>query len=97
MIFSFIFIFYNNLAKNIYLIGEKENVYPYIAKCKYLFLNDREQIERYLYAAITLNTQVISKCRYSDDKIELGNNYGYIISSNQKKQQEEIINILNNK
>ena len=87
----------NNLDDIIYLLGKKENVYPYINNCKYLMLTSKDDLDKYLYPSIILNTQVISKCRYSDDIIEIGKNYGYIISNNLKQQKEEIINILQQK
>lgn len=85
----------NKLEKNIFLIGKKKNVYPYIEKCKYIFLFTKEQIEKYLYASLTLNTQVISKCSYTDNKIKLGETFGYIISSNINKQKDELLLIFN--
>lgn len=85
----------NNLQDTIYLLGEKDNVYPYINKCKYILLNTKDDLDKYLYPSIIFNTQVIAQCRYSDDIINLGKNYGYLISNNYQKNKEELKKILN--
>lgn len=86
----------NDLQNTIYLLGKKENVYPYIEKCKFIILNSKEELDKYLYSNIILRTQPISKCRYTDDIINIGKNCGYLISI-KKKINEEMIEILTNK
>lgn len=87
----------NKLEDTIHLLGNKENTYPYIEKCKYILLKSKEELDKYLIPCQVLKTQVITDCRYSDDNITLGEDFGYLISKNKNKQQEDILTILTTK
>jgi len=87
----------NKLEDTIHLLGNKENTYPYIEKCKYILLKSKEELDKYLIPCLVLKTQIITTCRYSDDTINIGDNYGFIISNNLNKQKEDFINVINNK
>ena len=78
----------NYLQDVIFLLGKKDNVYPYINKCKYILLNTKQDLDKYLYPSIVLKTQVISLCRYSDDIINVGENYGFIVSDINKLKEK---------
>ena len=84
----------NNLQENIYLLGNKKNVYPYIKKSHYVITNKDNLLN---IESIMLKTEVISTTKISDGYFELGTNYGFLISKQYNKMKEEIKRILTNK
>lgn len=88
----------NNLCSNVFLLGKKQNPYPYIKKCDYLILTSNyEGYPLVVTEALILKKQVISTVKVSDDTMELGKDYGYVVSKEYLKFKEEVVNILRNK
>lgn len=85
------------LSKYIKLVGEKINPYPYISNADYIILtSDYEGFPVIYNEAIILNKKIITTINVSDDYIVIPNNFGYIVSKDEKEMSEQINEILNN-
>lgn len=76
-------------SKNIKLLGKKVNPYPYINMADYVILtSDYEGFPVVYMEAITLNKPIITTINVSDDFIDIKDNYGVIISKDEKMIDE---------
>lgn len=86
----------NKLQENVFFLGTKKNIYPYIKKCNYLTLIGKFEDNPLLaMETLLLKTQIFSTMNFSDDVID--NDYIFAISKQFNKMKEEIKNILLNK
>ena len=88
----------NKLENFITLLGQKINPYPYIKKCDYLLLTSNYEGYPVIFnEANTLEKDIISTIKISDEYTSIGDNFGYLISSNYKETLKELEDILINK
>ena len=88
----------NNLEKEVVLLGQKTNPYPYIKGCDYLLLTSNYEGYPVIFnEGIVLNKNIISTIKISDDYTEIGNNFGFLIPKNLDETIKSISNIINNK
>ena len=88
----------NNLEKEVVLLGQKTNPYPYIKGCDYLLLTSNYEGYPVIFnEGIVLNKNIISTIKISDDYTEIGNNFGFLIPKNLDETVKSISNIINNK
>lgn len=72
-------------SKNIKLLGKRVNPYPYIKMADYIILtSDYEGFPVVYMEAMTLNKPIITTINVSDDFIDIKDNYGVIISKDEK-------------
>ncbi|MBR4618806.1 MAG: glycosyltransferase [Bacilli bacterium] len=84
-----------NLNNRIVFLGQKNNPYNYLNQADYLILtSDYEGFPVTFLEAIVLNKKIITTIDVSDEIIQIGKNYGYIISKDENKMIEEVKNIL---
>lgn len=86
----------NKLEKHIELLGQIINPYPYIKDCDYLLLTSYYEGYPVVFnESIVLKKDVISTLKRSDEYIEIGKNFGFLITK--ENYIKEIDNILKNK
>ena len=84
------------LNKRITFYGKKENPYPYLRQADYLILtSDYEGFPVTYLEAIVLNKGIITTVDVSDDQINIGKDFAYIVSKEQTKMVKEVQKILN--
>ncbi len=77
-------------------LGRKINPYPYMLQADFIILtSDYEGFPVVYLEAIILNKNIITTIAVSDEYIRIGQNYGYIISKDEKKAVKEVKTILN--
>lgn len=85
----------NKLNKYVKLLGYKENPYPYIKNCDYILLTSNyEGFPVIFNEALVLKKTVISTIKISDDTINIGDNFGILVSNNINKLVEEMKEII---
>lgn len=85
----------NKLNKYVKLLGYKENPYPYIKNCDYILLTSNyEGFPVIFNEALVLKKTVISTLKISDDTINIGDNFGILVSNNINKLVEEMKEII---
>lgn len=85
----------NGLTTRISFLGKKENPYPYMKQADYIILtSDYEGFPVTYLEAITLNKPIITTINVSDDKINIGKDYAYIIPRDEKEMVTEVQKIL---
>lgn len=85
----------NKLSDRVKFVGKKNNPYPYIKECDYFVLtSDYEGFPVTYLEAIALEKPIITTIDVSDDKINIGKDYGYIVSKDENKMVDEIESIL---
>ncbi|MBO5138424.1 MAG: O-antigen ligase family protein [Bacilli bacterium] len=85
------------LCSRVNFVGKQSNPYPYIAMSDYLILTSvYEGFPVTFLEAIVLHKPIISTIDVSDDSINIGRDYGYIISSDDDIMIDDVRNILNN-
>lgn len=83
------------LEKNIFLLGQKSNPYPYFKLSDYIILtSDYEGFPVIYGEAITLKKPIITTIDVSDEFISISNNYGYICKKDEKDIANTIINVV---
>ena len=83
------------LNKRITFYGKKENPYPYLRQADYLILtSDYEGFPVTYLEAIVLNKGIITTVDVSDDQINIGKDFAYIVSKEQTKMVKEVQKIL---
>ena len=83
-----------HLEKNIKMLGLKSNPYPYIKLSDYITItSDHEGFPVTFLEALVLDKKIISTIEVSDENIDI-KNFGYIVSKNQDKFNEEVYKIL---
>ena len=88
----------NNLSSDVTFFGKKENPYPYMLKGDYIILtSDYEGFPVTYLEAITLNKPIITTIDVSDDKIDIGKDYAYIVSKQQEQMIKEVEKAINEK
>ena len=88
----------NKLQDKITFFGKKENPYPYMLKADYIILtSDYEGFPVTYLEAITLNKPIITTIDVSDDKLDIGKDFAFIISKDEKKMVKEVEKILTEK
>lgn len=71
----------NKLNNIIFLLGQKENPYPYIKKCNYILLTSNYEGYPVIFnEAIALKKDIISTIKISDNYTCIGDNFGFLIS-----------------
>lgn len=89
------FVIKNKLSNRVVFLGKKENPYPYMQQADYIILTSEYEGFPVVYLeSIVLNKKLITTIPVSDDILTIGNNYGYVISKNEKQMIEEVKNIL---
>lgn len=85
----------NGLITKVSFLGKKENPYPYMKQADYIILtSDYEGFPVTYLEAITLNKPIITTINVSDDKINIGKDYAYIIPKDEKEMVTEVQKIL---
>ena len=83
------------LTTRVKFLGRQKNPYPYMKKADYLIMtSDYEGFPVTYLEAITLELPIITTIDVSDDKLNIGKDYAFIISKDEKemlKQVKEII------
>ena len=88
----------SGISDRVFFVGSKSNPYPYILKSDYLILTSLyEGFPVTFLEAIVLNKPIISTINVSDDNINIGNNFGYIISSDSEKMVSDVRSIFKSK
>ncbi len=83
------------LESKVTFCGKQTNPYPYIKESDYVILtSDYEGFPVIYLEAITLNKPIITTIDVSDDKINIGKDYAYIVSKDEKKMIKEVTKIL---
>lgn len=83
-----------HLEKNIKMFGLKSNPYPYIKLSDYITItSDHEGFPVTFLEALVLDKKIISTIEVSDENIDI-KDFGYIVSKNQDKFNEEVYKIL---
>lgn len=83
------------LEDRVKLIGRKKNPYPYMKQADYILLtSDYEGFPVIYLEAITLQKSIITTIDVSDDKINMGKDYAWIISKEEKKMVKQVQEIL---
>lgn len=86
------------LEKLVTFFGMQANPYPYIARADYVVLtSDYEGFALIYQEAIILNKEIIGTIDVSDSQMNLGKDYAFIVSKDEKKMVEEVKEILKNK
>lgn len=86
----------NNISKRVFFLGRKSNPYPYMNEADYVILtSDYEGFPVTYLEAIVLNKKIITTIDVSDDAINMGKDYAFIVSKDEKKMVEEVKGILN--
>ena len=79
----------------IQMVGSKKNPYPYMKLADYIVLSsDYEGFPVVYSEAIVLGKKIISTIDVSDDFISIPNRFGYIVSKDEDKMYDQIIDIL---
>ena len=85
----------NNISKRVSFLGRKSNPYPYMNEADYVILtSDYEGFPVTYLEAIVLNKKIITTIDVSDDAINMGKDYAFIVSKDEKKMVEEVKEIL---
>lgn len=85
------------LGSRVTFVGKQSNPYPYIAMSDYLILTSvYEGFPVTFLEAIVLHKPIISTIDVSDDSINIGRDYGYIISSDDDIMVDDVRSILSN-
>lgn len=85
----------NNISKRVFFLGRKSNPYPYMNEADYVILtSDYEGFPVIYLEAIVLNKKIITTIDVSDDAINMGKDYAFIVSKDEKKMVEEVKEIL---
>lgn len=80
------------LEKNVILLGEKKNPYPYIKRCDCLVMTSKYEGFPVIYnEALVLNKPFITTINSSDENIKISN-YFILSNSNSKDLSEKILN-----
>lgn len=88
----------NKLENNIIFLGQKLNPYPYILQADYILLTSNYEGYPVIFnEATVLKKDIISTIKISDEYMEIGKNFGYLISSNYNETIKDIKKILKNK
>ncbi len=88
----------NKLEKFIKLLGYIKNPYPYIKECNYIILTSfYEGFPVIFNEALVLKKCVLSTLKLSDDIINIGDNFGILISNKIDTLTREIEEIIKNK
>lgn len=83
------------LEKNIKMLGEKTNPYPYFKLCDYVILTSNYEGFPVIYGeAITLNKPIISTIDVTDESISIPNNFGYICQKDEKDIAKTISSVI---
>lgn len=86
------------VTKRVKFLGKKSNPYPYIKMADYIILtSDYEGFPVTYLEAILLKTPIITTMDVSDDQINIGRDYAWIISKEEDKMVEEVSHILKQK
>lgn len=87
-----------NLGNNITFFGMQKNPYPYIAKADYIILtSDYEGFALIYQEAIILNKEIIGTVDVSDSQMNIGKDFAFIVSKDEKKMVSEVKKILKSK
>ena len=83
------------LENRIKFLGAKKNPYPYMKLADYILLtSDYEGFPVTYLEAITLHKPIITTIDVSDDKINMGKDYAWIVSKEEKKMVKQVQEIL---
>ena len=86
----------NKITSRVTFFGKKSNPYPYMKQADYIILTSEYEGFPVTYLeAIVLNKKIITTIDVSDDAINMGKDYAFIVSKDEKKMVEEVKEILN--
>lgn len=86
------------LERLVTFFGRKENPYPYMIQSDYIILtSDYEGFPQTYLEAIALNKEIITTIDVSDSQLNIGKDYAYIVSKDEKKMVKEVKKILKDK
>ena len=90
----------HNISSRVKFLGKKANPYPYMNEADYIILtSDYEGFPVTYLEAIVLNKNIITTIDVSDDAVNIGKDYAFIVSKDEKKMVNEVKEIIkkNNK
>lgn len=88
----------NKLEERVKLLGMKLNPYPYMKESDYIILtSDYEGFPVTYLESIVLNKEIITTIDVSDDEINIGKDYAYIIPKKESEMIKKVKNILTKK
>lgn len=83
------------VTSRVKFLGRKKNPYPYMKMADYILMtSDYEGFPVIYLEAITLQKPLITTIDVSDDKLQIGKDYAYIISKDQKEMTKQIKEII---
>ncbi len=86
------------LEKDVTFFGMQKNPYPYIAAADYVILtSDYEGFALIYQEAIILNKEIIGTIDVSDSQMNIGKDFAFIVSKDEKKMIKEVKEILKSK
>lgn len=86
------------IENQVTFFGQKINPYPYMQEADYIILtSDYEGFPVIYLESIALNKEIITTIDASDDEINMGKDYAYIVSKDEKEMVLEVEKILNTK
>lgn len=85
----------NKITSRVTFIGKKSNPYPYMKQADYIILtSDYEGFPVTYLEAIVLEKKLITTIDVSDDAINMGKDYAYIVSKDENLMLDEVKEIL---
>lgn len=87
-----------NVSARVKLLGKKQNPYPYMKQADYLLLtSDYEGFPVTYLEGLVLEKPFLTTFPVSDDNIEIGKDYGYIIPVDEAKMLKKVTEIMTKK
>ena len=88
----------HKLTSRVTFFGKKQNPYPYMKQADYTILtSDYEGYPVVYLESIVLGTKIITTIDVSDEAMNIGKDFAYIVSKDEKKMAKEVKDILDNK
>ena len=88
----------NKLTTRVTFFGKKQNPYPYMKQADYTILtSDYEGYPVVYLESIVLGTKIITTIDVSDEAMNIGKDFAYIVSKDEKQMVKEVKDILDNK
>lgn len=84
-----------HVISRVKFLGKQKNPYPYMKMADYILMtSDYEGFPVIYLEAITIQKPLITTIDVSDDKLQIGKDYAYIISKDQKEMTKQIKEII---
>ena len=88
----------NKLTTRVTFFGKKQNPYPYMKQADYTILtSDYEGYPVVYLESIVLGTKIITTIDVSDEAMNIGKDFAYIVSKDEQQMVKEVKDILDNK